>query len=89
MLRRSEFAGSDDHARWLHVSALNPVGTRLTRPHPPTDSLQSRLLDRGYGIAIMNESVSAVPEPSAWAMMLIGFATASYRRSSKPGFRFV
>jgi hypothetical protein len=37
----------------------------------------------------MNESVSAVPEPSAWAMMLIGFATASYRRSSKPGFRFV
>ena len=35
-------------------------------------------------------SVSAVPEPSTWAMMLLGFAGIgfmAYRRKSKPAFR--
>jgi hypothetical protein len=37
-------------------------------------------------------SVSAVPEPSTWVMMILGFAGlgfAAYRRKSKAAFRFV
>jgi len=37
-------------------------------------------------------SVAAVPEPSTWAMMILGFAGVgfmAYRRKSKPAFRFV
>ena len=36
-------------------------------------------------------TISAVPEPSAWAMMLLGFAgigLMAYRRKSKAAFRF-
>ena len=36
--------------------------------------------------------VAAVPEPSTWAMMILGFAGVgfmAYRRKSKPAFRFV
>jgi PEP-CTERM motif-containing protein len=38
-----------------------------------------------------NDVASAVPEPSTWAMMLLGFAGIgfmAYRRKSKPTFRF-
>jgi hypothetical protein len=37
-------------------------------------------------------AIQAVPEPSSWAMMLIGFAGVgfmAYRRKSKPAFRLV
>jgi PEP-CTERM motif len=37
-------------------------------------------------------AVAAVPEPTTWAMMLLGFAGVgfmAYRRKSKPAFRFV
>jgi hypothetical protein len=37
-------------------------------------------------------SISAVPEPATWAMMLLGFAGVgfmAYRRKSKTAFRFV
>jgi hypothetical protein len=37
----------------------------------------------------VNASVGAVPEPSTWAMMILGFAGVgfmAYRRKSKPAF---
>jgi hypothetical protein len=37
------------------------------------------------------EVVTGVPEPSIWAMMILGFAGVSfmaYRRTNKPTFRF-
>jgi PEP-CTERM motif len=39
-----------------------------------------------------NVTVGAVPEPSTWAMMILGFAGVgfmAYRRKSKPAFRFI
>jgi hypothetical protein len=41
----------------------------------------------GYGFFGGNIELSTVPEPSTWAMMLIGFAGlgyAGYRRASAP-----
>jgi hypothetical protein len=43
-------------------------------------------------ITVTVDGVSAVPEPSTWAMMILGFAGLgfiAYRRKSKPAFRFV
>jgi hypothetical protein len=43
----------------------------------------------GFGVGTL--AVSAVPEPSTWAMMILGFAGIgfmAYRRKSKPTFRF-
>jgi hypothetical protein len=40
-----------------------------------------------YGTLSYNGAVSAVPEPSTWAMLLLGFAGVgfmAYRRKSKP-----
>jgi hypothetical protein len=48
-------------------------------------------LGAAYGAAFVNESVSAVPEPSTWAMFVIGFACVGflgYRRKVNPAFRF-
>jgi hypothetical protein len=42
------------------------------------------------GSTLINFSVSAVPEPSTWAMMILGFASVgfvAYRRKAKPAFR--
>jgi hypothetical protein len=39
------------------------------------------------GVSLVQQQVSAVPEPSTWAMMLLGFAGVgfiAYRRKSKP-----
>jgi hypothetical protein len=44
--------------------------------------------DEGWGV--QNVNVSAVPEPSTWAMMILGFAGVgfmAYRRKSKLAFR--
>jgi PEP-CTERM motif-containing protein len=41
-------------------------------------------------IAVFSDNISGVPEPSTWAMMLIGFAGVgfmAYRQKSKPAFR--
>ena len=48
---------------------------------PPTGGI-TRYIDGGFA--------SAVPEPSTWAMMILGFlgvGFVSYRRKSKPAFR--
>ena len=45
-----------------------------------------------YTIGPGTEVTAAVPEPSTWAMMMIGFAglgLLAYRGKSKPAFRFV
>ena len=37
----------------------------------------------------INEAISAVPEPSTWAMLLLGFAALglmAYRRNAKPAW---
>jgi PEP-CTERM motif len=44
-----------------------------------------------YGFAVGTAGVSAVPEPSTWGMMILGFMGVgfmAYRRKAKPGFRF-
>jgi choice-of-anchor C domain-containing protein len=44
-----------------------------------------------YGPVIGDVSISAVPEPATWAMMVLGFVGVgfmAYRRRSKPDFRF-
>jgi PEP-CTERM motif len=54
-------------------------------------ALDGGALGDAYGAAFVNESVSAVPEPSTWAMMLIGFATVgfgAYRRTARARVRF-
>lgn len=43
-----------------------------------------------WGLDNVSFNVGAVPEPSTWAMMILGFAGvgfAAYRRESKPSFR--
>jgi hypothetical protein len=38
-----------------------------------------------------NPNIGGVPEPSTWAMMILGFAGVgfmAYRRKLKPAFRF-
>ena len=40
----------------------------------------------------ITNGIGAVPEPSTWAMMILGFAGVgfmAYRRKSKPAFRLV
>jgi PEP-CTERM motif len=44
----------------------------------------------GFGYNNFSGTVSAVPEPSTWAMMILGFAGVgfmAYRRKLKPAFR--
>jgi hypothetical protein len=44
------------------------------------------------GTLTLEATVGAVPEPSTWAMMVLGFAGIgfmAYRRKSKPAYRFV
>ena len=53
------------------------------------------LLDNSYFYADIDKvtvSVAAVPEPSTWAMMILGFAGVgfmAYRRKSKPALSAV
>ena len=53
----------------------------------------SPLIETGtYTIGPGPQITAAVPEPSTWAMMILGFASVgfmAYQRKSKPAFRFV
>jgi PEP-CTERM motif len=56
------------------------------------DTLSFVVKDDGPPLAFRAEfsSVSPVPEPSTWAMMILGFASVgflAYRRKAKPNFR--
>jgi PEP-CTERM motif len=60
-------------------AAAGPVSMTMAASY--TLKGHGELLNRGF-----NESLSAVPEPSTWAMMVIGFAGlgyAAFRRNSK------
>jgi hypothetical protein len=71
-----------DNFNNLHlVSFLAGVGT---------DTLDFVITDTGPPLAFRFE-VAAVPEPSTWAMMILGFAGLgfmAYRRKNSPTFRF-
>jgi len=48
--------------------------------------------DSGVSSQLFLDTVAAVPEPTTWAMMLLGFAGVgfmAYRRKAKPAMRFV
>jgi hypothetical protein len=75
---------------YMNVVALaHPSGT-ATAFLDPYLSLDPSLLARGYSIitsdGIGNSVTSAVPEPTTWAMLLLGFSGVgfmAYRRKSK------
>jgi len=59
------------------------VDPMITFENPLDASLYNLVISPGVG----NSPVSAVPEPSTWAMMILGFAGVgfmAYRRKSKP-----
>jgi hypothetical protein len=44
-------------------------------------------IPRSFAVSLHGDEVAAVPEPSTWAMMLLGFVglgLMAYRRKSKP-----
>jgi hypothetical protein len=75
-----------DLQAWTRDANLDPdwlrIGTDIVGGTPaPT-----------FNMAFSLEGVNAVPEPSTWAMLLLGFAGVgfmAYRRKSKPAFRLV
>jgi hypothetical protein len=85
----------------ISFSATGPTGSLLfniggnTQTGPVAYVLNESIQDpSGYccqaGSTLINLSVSAVPEASTWAMMVLGFAGVgfvAYRRKSKPAFR--
>jgi hypothetical protein len=86
-----------DYLVEMNVTALaHPSGTATTFLDPYL-FLDPSLVALGYSI-ITSDGIgnnltvnAAVPEPSTWAMMLLGFAGIgfmAYRRTSKPAFRF-
>jgi hypothetical protein len=85
-----------DYLVEMNVTALaHPSGTATTFLDPYF-FLDPSLVDLGYSIitspGIGNSLASAVPEPSTWAMMILGFAGIgfmAYRRKSKPALMAV
>lgn len=86
-----------DYLVEMNVFALaHPSGT-ATAFIDPYLFLDPSLVALGYSV-ITSDGIgnnltvnAAVPEPSTWAMMLLGFAGVSfmtYRRKSKPAFNF-
>jgi WD40 repeat protein len=70
-----------------HSVAVDPISGEVFVPFgaSPTDTL----CPSGC-IAVFSDNISAVPEPSTWAMMILGFAGVgfmAYRRKSKSAFR--
>jgi choice-of-anchor C domain-containing protein len=63
----------------------------FTLTGPTTLTFTSADSGTPYGPVIGGVSISAVPEPATWAMMVLGFfgvGFMAYRRRSKPDFRF-
>jgi PEP-CTERM motif len=75
---------------------LVQIGLGTTANAGPGDVAYIGLSDRAYPVTDhdfqdLTVGVAAVPEPSTWAMMILGFAGIgfmAYRRKSKPTFRF-
>lgn len=78
---------------WTPVSfdftATGPTET-LTFLSTTTGDSGNSIDPTAFGPALDNVSVTAVPEPSTWAMMILGFLSvgfAAYRRKAKATFR--
>jgi hypothetical protein len=63
---------------------------------PTNETIKSVVINGSFAdikqIGFGYEAVTAVPEPSTWAMMMLGFAGVgfvAYRRKAKPAFRLV
>jgi hypothetical protein len=74
----------EENFNQLHAFSFNPtVGSNI---------LEFVITDTGPPTAFRVDGfAAAVPEPSTWAMLLLGFAGigfTAYRRKSKPTFRF-
>jgi hypothetical protein len=60
-------------------------------PAATSATLQFSVTSQQFDVGLDAVSVSAVPEPSTWAMMILGFAGVgfmAYRRKSRPSFLF-
>jgi PEP-CTERM motif len=57
-----------------HSVAVDPVSGDIFVPYGASSSLFTNTVCPNGCIAIFAETASAVPEPSTWAMMLLGFA---------------
>ena len=71
-----------------HSVAVDPISGEVFVPFgaDPTNTI----CPKGC-IGVFTDTVAAVPEPSTWAMMILGFAGVgfmAYRRKAKPAFRF-
>jgi fibro-slime domain-containing protein len=96
------FGGDDDVLLVLNGQVVDQVGgvhsqsdTTYDLPSSGTYSLELFYADRqtvaaNLQFSLTNASVSAVPEPATWAMMILGFCGVgfmSYRRKARASFR--
>jgi len=72
-----------DLQAWIRNASLDPdwlrIGTDIIGGNPPPTF--------NLAFSLGGDTVAAVPEPSTWAMMILGFAGLgfmAYRRKSKP-----
>jgi choice-of-anchor C domain-containing protein len=82
-------AAGNTHDNMMYV--LETLDFSVTGPST-TLSFQSVDSDIPYGAVIGGVSITAVPEPSTWAMVILGFAGmgfVAYRRKSRSAFRLV
>jgi hypothetical protein len=73
----------------LSTSESGATATGLSNPYSLTEVFT--ISASGAGQAQSTINISAVPEPSTWAMMILGFlgiGFVTYRKKAKVGFRF-
>ena len=69
------------------VTGGQNINSISTASVDPTLTIAQSYLNQGYSLVLSPNITSAVPEPSTWAMLLLGFAGVgimAYRRKSKP-----
>jgi len=69
---------------FLSFGAANGGGAQFSTGNPWQQYVPTTT---SFAVGLYGEQVSAVPEPSTWAMMILGFAGVgfmAYRRKSKP-----
>jgi PEP-CTERM motif-containing protein len=82
------FSNAPSSTNWVLENVLfDPVGSTAVLTFAGTNFSQPPYPAGDFNVGVDAVSVSAVPEPSTWAMMLLGFAgigSLAYRRKSKP-----
>lgn len=77
-------ASSSPYQLYTSNTVYIPVAWQLSFADLPNDGNQN------IGNILDNVSVSAVPEPATWAMIILGFASVgfmAYRRKNRAAFR--